>query len=268
MKFRNLLNPCPRGRKRQYNLWISAVACTALCVPAAASNLVGNGSFETLTGGETASFKVDDPSGDTMLDWSTTPTPPDNILTCLVYLGATTDMCGTQPTGGIGDTLTLWSFPGGGNGESPDGGNYILADADSTYSTALNQTITGLVDGKTYKLQFWQAAGQENGFGTAGQTADDTWKITLGAQNFSGATMAVAYKAAAAWNLDTITFTYNQSATSQVLSFLATSTAPAGQPPFLMLDGVSLAPSVPEPATWSFMAIAGVVICLAKKRRR
>ena len=178
-------------------------------------------------------------------------------------------------SGGVGDTLTLWSFPGvpngftqPGTGESPDGGNYILADADPTYSTPISQTVSGLVTGKSYTLQFWQAAGQENGFGTSGQTLDDTWQISLGNQIFDGATMAVAYKGTAAWNLQTIKFTYTQSATSQVLSFLATSTAPSGQPPFLMLDGISLTQTVPEPATWSFVAIAGVAICLAKKHWR
>ena len=59
-----------------------------------------NGSFTTLNG-ETSSFKIDDPTSDTVPDWTTTPGTPaaTNILTCLVYQSATTNMCGTLPVG-------------------------------------------------------------------------------------------------------------------------------------------------------------------------
>jgi hypothetical protein len=265
---RNVRTACPAiSRPSPHGFWICIIALAAISAPATAANLVLNPSFELLNG-ETSSFKVDDPTTDTIPDWTAAPTPPNNILACLVYQGATAQMCGTLPAGGIGDNLSLWNVPGGGNGESPDGGNYILADGDSTYSEPLSQTINGLVTGKQYQLSFWQAAGQEKNFGTAGQSMNDTWKVSLGSQNFTGAVMTVAYQGTSAWSLQKINFTYSGSGASQVLSFLASSTAPSGNPPFLMLDGVSLVAQAPEPATWSYLLLTGVSICLIRKRFR
>ena len=49
------------------------------------------------------------------------------------------------------------------------------------------------------------------------------------------------------------TFTYKATSTSEVLSFFAVGT-PTGVPPFVLLDGVSLNASVPEPETLTMMA--------------
>jgi len=266
-----------------HRLWIGVIALAACSVPAMATNMVTNGSFETLTGTplETSSFKVDDPSTDTLSAWTTTPGTPaaTNILTCLVMPagtnGPSSKLCGTLPASpNLGNNLSLWAQPGVPTGftqalagESPDGGNYILADGDATYSAPISENITGLVNNQEYQLSFWQAAGQENGFGTAGQSQTDTWDITLGGQTITPASMTNAYKGKVDWNQQTITFKYTGASGTGILSFLATSTAPSGNPPFLMLDGVSLVPA-PEPGTWSCLLLAGLTIVLARKRFR
>jgi Tol biopolymer transport system component len=96
----------------------------------------------------------------------------------------------------------------------------------------------------------------------------ETWDVTIGGQALQGTTLSVPQTTATAWTLDTINFTYSgTSGAGQVLQFLATSNQNgAALPPFLLLDGVSLQVMTPEPATVSYLLMAGLSFCLVRKR--
>jgi hypothetical protein len=230
-----------------------------LALPARAS-LVFNGSFETVSG-PTSSFSLEDPSSneDALTDWSISGTPDGNeILNCVVMGGATTNLCGPDEFGG---GLYFWVNPG----ESPDGGNYYTADGDQNFSLPLQQTVTGLVSGGTYTLSFYQAAAQQD------QPSDDLpttdyWQVTLGSQTLDSAVMDDAAEGDVPWESQTLTFT--ATAASEVLSFLAVGTN--GQPPFALLDGVSLTdPSqTPEPGTFMLIGIGLLAIPIATRLRK
>jgi hypothetical protein len=64
------------------------------------------------------------------------------------------------------------------------------------------------------------------------------------------------------WTQETMYFTATSS--SAVLSFLAVGT---GDPPTIMLDGVTLA-GVPEPSTWAMLLGGFGLIGLLQRRRR
>jgi hypothetical protein len=97
---------------------------------------------------------------------------------------------------GNGDTVASLLFPGTngsafnndnglwGIADSPGGGNMVAIDGDPEFTAPLFQTISGLTAGDEYKLQFWQASGQQQG--TAGATTQK-WGVTLGggAEQFS-----------------------------------------------------------------------------------
>ena len=65
------------------------------------------------------------------------------------------------------------------------------------------------------------------------------------------------------WMQETMTFT--ATSTSETLSSLAIGT-PSGQPPFALLDGVTLS-DVPEPASWGLM-VSGLVGLIGYMRWR
>lgn len=67
---------------------------------------------------------------------------------------------------------------------SPVGGNFVEADGNPTFESGFNQTITGLTPGTTYKLSFYQAAGQQFGFGN-GLPTTEQWIVSLGTAGLS-----------------------------------------------------------------------------------
>ena len=147
---------------------------------------------------------------------------------------------------------------------SPDGGDFVLADGDPNYAGAFWQTISGLTVGKQYTLNFWQAAGQQQGF--TGPTTE-RWEVTFGNDVVLSSLFSLPQGGVGPWQQQTMTFT--ATAASQVLKFLAKGT-PGGAPPISFLDGVSLqevVPGVPEPATWA-MLIAGFGLVGFAARRR
>lgn len=216
--------------------------------------LITNGSFETTSNvtSAVASFSIN--LDGTLNGWTLSGTPSGNlILNCLVASGATTSLCGSHAFGG---GMSFWVNPGA----SPDGGNYVGIDGDSNFRLALQQTIGGLTVGQNYTLTFWQAAAQQNGF--TGATTEQ-WQVTFGSQTQTSALMNDANHGAVGWNQVTMNFT--ASSTSQTLSFLALGT-PNGQPPFVLLDGVTLnQTTTPEPATFGFIGLGLVTIPLARK---
>ncbi|OJW05551.1 MAG: hypothetical protein BGO49_02115 [Planctomycetales bacterium 71-10] len=229
-------------------------ACILAVGASARAELIQNGGFETTTG-------VDKQIGynTTVSDWASAN---GNRLNFVFGEGS------VSATGTYGD-FTVWASTNGGavgntfDGVSPAGGNFIVADGDSRYSAALEQTIGGLVVGQKYDLSFWWAAGQQRGFD--GATTELSWIVSFGGETHSTEQLTNPEHDFQPWRQTTLQFT----ATSEVqtLSFLAWGLPNTGSgiPPLLFLDGVSMN-AVPEPTSVALMGL-GIAGLVALKRR-
>ncbi len=157
---------------------------------------------------------------------------------------------------------------------SPVGGNYIEADGNPAYSSVFYQVISGLTVGQTYSLSFYQAGGQQTGFGGPGVTTTQQWVVSLGTEiegDTVGATsgtysnadatvstaltplMTTGAESYTPWQLVTVNLTAD--ATTDVLSFLAWGDggSTANEPPIVFLSGINAGDPVPtpEPGTWA-----------------
>jgi hypothetical protein len=175
----------------------------------------------------------------------------------LYFWGKTSDAAGA-PSNGFTNSASV-----GGSG-----GNYIAADG--AFQTALiYQVITGLTAGQQYDLTFNWAGAQQHGY--SGVTTDN-WTAYLGSslsdyESYTTPTLTDASHGFTGWQTAATTFT--ATGATQYLAFLAKGT-PDGQPPFSLLDDVSLTEhvgAVPEPATWA-MFIGGFGLVGSAMRRR
>jgi hypothetical protein len=194
--------------------------------------------------------------------------------TCVSNVTSWTSTCNNN-TCGSGPTAASLLFAGtngsafnGNNGlwgtvpDAPGGGNTIAIDGDPTYGASLSQTISGLLIGSTYTVDFEQAAAQQKG--TSGATTE-RWAVTFGTSTQDSTLMNDPSHGVQAWNAQSLTFV--ATSTSEILKFLAVGT-PGGEPPVVLLGDVSLTgPSVPEPATWAMMLV-GLAMTGAAMRRR
>ncbi len=223
--------------------------------PSQATSLVQNGSFETLTTNASAQFGTGY-SSQQVTYWSTSGYN-------FVFLPGTADTS-AGATGQYG-ALSLWG-PGNGSanglGPSPDGGNYIAADGAFNVAP-ITQTINNLSPGSTAVVSFYWAGAQQ--YGTQYNSAtSEQWTV-----GFTGdptqATPVVqdAVHGFTGWMQQTFSFAVRS--TTATLSFLATGT-PNGQPPFSLLDGVTLT-QVPEPASWAILLAGCGLAGLAARRR-
>ncbi|MGE3821402.1 MAG: PEP-CTERM sorting domain-containing protein [Isosphaeraceae bacterium] len=237
-------------------------------VPSVRGQLILNGSFEN-TGSQTSSFAIKDPNGlgDAVLpNWTIGPYPNvNNLLNALMYAGETTGLAGPNNVGpgGPDNPSGQWKFythPG----PSPDGGNFVGVDGDSTIASPLMQSVSGLTVGSQYTLSFYQAAAQQEGFSGA---TTEKWQVTFGSESYDSTLMNTPNHGTVGWNAQSMVFT--ATATTQTLSFLAIGT-PNGLPPFVLLDGVSLTPlnAVPEPS--QLISATGLIglIALGAIRRK
>lgn len=264
---------------------LSSLALFASVTPsvfAAQVNLVQNGSFETTTA--TNSYQVNNSN---LSGWQITNATGGGY-TFLTFPGQAPTNVGAGAEWG---TFGLWN-PGGNSipATSPDGGKFIVSDA-AFRNSSIYQTINGLTVGQVYRLSFWQAAGQQVGF--TGATKEQ-WRVSLGGSitYVNSLTLANGNTATASqlstnaigiatggdvrfstmmdnpsqgfqnWQQQQMLFT--ATATSQLLSFLAIG-SPTGQPPFSLLDGVSLV-AVPEPETIGILLFGLLVIAFGQKR--
>ena len=253
---------------------LALTAFTPFAVHAVGPNLVVNGGFETgtsinPTGSSTPalSYSIDSSNGGgTVTGWTTTgynfvyASPSDAMNTGAwtpQYNSYTKLWNTTTPT----NTGTLAT--------DPNGGRFLGADGAFQVG-AISQVIqTSLTVGATYDLSFYWAGAQQTGFtgiNTEGWSA--ALSPTSGAPNYTQATQIVTNvsQGFTGWMYSTMTFTA-QSASS-TLSFLANGT-PSGQPPFVLLDGVSLTArnNVPEPATLLLLVPAFAAVAGLRRRR-
>jgi len=135
--------------------------------------------------------------------------------------------------------------------------------ADGAFQVgAISQTISGLNVGQQYTVGFDWAAAQQHGF--TGATTEQ-WKVSLGGQTQSTAVYNNANHGFSGWMHESFTFTATTG--SEALSFLAFGT-PSGEPPFSLLDGVTMVAAVPEPETWALMLCGMGLIGGLQRRRR
>ena len=239
----------------------------------AVTQFVQNGSFETLTttpGGSTAGTAG-------QLDFNTYATGWSNTVNGNVgynFVFSPTTLATTSGTiadnggaNGVDGNLQLWG-PGNGsaNGltKSPDGGNFVAADGAYEVEP-LTQTITGLTVGQNYAVNFWWAGAQQSGF--SGPTTD-LWTVGLNpvgqsSDTQSTGTVSLPSHGFTGWQQQT--FNYTATSNTEVLSFLATGT-PNGEPPFALLDGVSMI-ATPEPSSFITMGVGALVLGMFIRRR-
>jgi hypothetical protein len=195
---------------------------------------------------------------------------------------------------------------------SPTGGSFLAADG-SYLNRPVEQTITGMTIGQTYYLSFYWAAAQQASFDGVTKEAWVVCIGTCGYTTAPGLDEALTFFNADAGNTDIAdphpnnlgnydpllisngtdkifktgvvtnpnhgftpwmfeTFSFTATSTSATLSLLAYGT-PIGQPPFALIDGISIDTPVPmpvpEPTTWAMMLIGfGVIGGVMRTRRR
>jgi hypothetical protein len=189
---------------------------------------------------------------------------------------------------GVGLTVSS-SFPA----SSPVGGNFVAADGNPSTESGFSQTITGLTPGQTYTVSFYQAAGQQAGFGN-GMSTTEKWIVSLGTSGLSISTggpidptygptdkyssadptasivsspvMTTPSGGTTGWQYVSVNVTADS--TTDLLSFLAwgDNGSTTNLPPIVFLSGIdSPAVVTPEPASISLFCIAllmgaGVVV--------
>jgi hypothetical protein len=230
-------------------------ALLTIGVPAQATNLVLNGSFEINGGNGQINGST------TLADWTVPGTA--NTSYTFLYAPGTADTTGAY-TPEFGQQILLWGPNDGSNNGltpiSPDGGYFVGQDSDFQQSP-IQQTINGLTAGDTYQVGFWWAAAQQYGF--TGPTVSQ-WQVSFGSQTQTTAAFDLPSQAFSGWMYQTFNFTAD--GPSDLLSFFALG-SPQGPPPFALLDGVSVTPT-PEPGTLPLLLtglMSGLGVLRSKK---
>jgi hypothetical protein len=242
-----------------------AAAALLVCSFAAKAdpvNLIQNGSFETTTA-VTSNGTGTEITNSNLADWNVSSclahcdaSNPNNTFTFLAPTNVGTNGVYNANQGG---TINFWSTPGA----SPVGGNAVTADA-ATETALLYQVVSGLKAGDSYTLSFYQATMQAT---NQAEPFTASWEVGFGDSPAQySTTMSNPGGTSTGWMEDTLTFTAD--AAQEALGFFATGSG-GDEPPFLLLDGVSLTDStaVPEPATIG-LAMAGLAGVFFARRKR
>jgi hypothetical protein len=243
------------------------LATVLAATPAAAvydpsHQFIVNGSFEQTTNG------VGELAYNTnAVGWTSAPAANGDYGYNFIFNPATASTTGVRNQ--YGEDMTLWG-PGNGSNNglsaSPTGGNFLAADGDYN-NGKISQAITGLIVGQTYSLSFNFAGAQQSGF--TGATTE-AWYYGLGSQASSQETAVLNNVSHGFTGWQTQTYNFVASQASDTLYFLAAGT-PSGQPPFALLDSVSLTggfvSAAPDPATWMLLIAGFGIVGLVMRRR-
>ena len=264
--------------KKPYLILATVLLCALVLTQSATANLVQNGNFTGVTYSGTKPLttlfgQFGSYTGSTLAvtNWNTSGynyvyapgTADSGTAANGANAGKPNEAPGAYNTAaGYGSTY-LWGVNNGGAATItpvPTGGNFVAADG--AFGTgAITQSISGLTAGKTYRLSFYWAGAQQQGFDGA---TTENWQVTFGSQTFTTATVTNQAHGFTGWMLQTFDFTATSA--TQTLSFLAQGT-PNGQPPFSLLGGVNL-DLVPEFSHWSIFAGFGALCAAIEKFRR
>jgi hypothetical protein len=164
---------------------------------------------------------------------------------------------GFDQGGGKDPTLMLYGVT-----PSPAGGNFLAVDGDSSvmYRGSISQTVTGLSVGSNYAISFYQAGSEQSPDSTP---TTEQWQVSLGGSTQTSGLLTNAAASFTGWSSQTLVF--GATATSELLTFVALGN-PTGAPPFVLLDGVSVA-VVPEPAAYALFATALLGLLVVGRRR-
>ena len=234
---------------RRSGMLFAALALITLTLSAQATNLVTNGGFESTT------------NGPCQFDYCTVATGWSSHGYNFIFGYGTADTTGSNGQDG---NLRLWGPNDGSNNGmpagSPDGGNFVAADGDFLVAP-IQQTINNLTVGGIYTVGFWWAGAQNYGF-TSPTT--EQWQVSLGSQTMDTVVLQNPSHGFTGWRYQSFTFTADN--TSDVLSFLAVGT-PSGEPPFVVLDGVTMNAATPEPGTLA-LSVGGLLGIVGTLRSR
>lgn len=238
----------------------------------ASTNLVQNGNFSANTlpgsltpaGASGAEFDQEWNYNGAVTNWSTANGPSGSNYNLYFF--------GPNANSVDADTRYTSSEPQhlNSNFTGPIDGAFVGLDGDPIVNGYLEQTISGLVVGTTYKLSFyWAGAELSNrvGYQTV-QLTGDLGGSAFATEVYNNSAPAGSPGSFSGWTLENFNITANS--TSEVLRFLAAGTPSANLPPFALLDSVSLTASAPEPSTWAMLALGfgGLGAAAALRRRK
>jgi len=232
---------------------VAAIACGVVACglsQSAQANLVVDGGFDGATGQLASNGNATSPA------WSSGADASHSY-------GFVFNQATGAATGGPFGTVALYGPP---PASTTGGGDYFGIDpvytpagggtAANSGINSVSQTISGLVPGATYTLSFYWAAAQQTGF--SGNTTEG-WNFSLGNSVLSANTVTGSDVSGhfGGWQLETVTLVAGTS-TSELLKFVAEGGPGSGNPPFDLLDGVSLTKTVPDSSSTAGLMGLGV----------
>jgi len=145
-------------------------------------------------------------------------------------------------------------------------GNYLAIDPvfskatdnETAGNNFVSQTINGLTQGSSYTLSFYWAAAQQLNFPG---TTTEGWNYSIGSSAGSVSNVGsggLPTQTFSGWTQ--VNFTFTASSTSELLKFVAEGGPSSGNPPFDLLDSVSITQnSVPDSSSTAGLLGLGVV---------
>jgi hypothetical protein len=280
---------------------ILALAARALAVLALAGfataaqagpNLVTNGTFDNFNsalntgacanGGSATAANMAQLTNCDLPGWQSSGTAPNNNYSFVLGAPYTQGTNFTTTSGGV---LSLYG-PAEASGSkipaSPAGSNFLAVDG--AYQSAYTYQQVPTVLGTLYTVTFWMSAGQQTGFSCVGDptghnTCTNTWQVGLGTSVGTGASvtptpitlLSTAPGTGQGWvgaggtNWVEEEVTLMANAANDLLWFFAVGTPGSTQPPFSLLDGVTMSQTVPEPPAYG-MLMVGLLGLLGARR--